>query len=347
MTEMAPKTDMPSMGSISSMASPPLPRIGALGVGWIGRHRLAGVLDDGAARLVAVADPDADAARDAAALGGAAVVDGLDALLDRGLDGLLIATPSALHAEQARAALDRGVAVFCQKPLARTAAEACAVVDAARRADRLLGVDFSYRHIAGVAQMRELVEAGALGRVFAVELVFHNAYGPDKPWFRDPARSGGGCLIDLGVHLVDLALWMLPGARVVEVAGQCFAGGVAARPDRCEDYAAATLRLADGAVVRLVTSWNLHAGQDAVIEAAFRGTAGAVTLHNVGGSFYDFRAEHHTGTRRRVIAEPPDAWGARAAVAWARRLRHDRGFDPAVEQAVAVAEVIDRAYGRA
>lgn len=344
MTEMAPK--MGAMASMASIPSPPLPRIGALGVGWIGRHRLAGVLDDGAARLVAVADPDADAAHAAAAPAGAAVVDGLDALLAHGLDGLLIATPSALHAEQARAALDAGVAVFCQKPLARTAAEARAVVDAARRADRLLGVDLSYRHIAGVAQMRELVEAGALGRVFAVELVFHNAYGPDKAWFRDPSRSGGGCLIDLGVHLVDLALWMLPGARVVEVAGQCFAGGAAATPDRCEDYVAATLRLEDGAVVRLVTSWNLHAGQDAVIEATFRGTEGAVTLANVDGSFYDFRVEHHTGTRRQVIAEPPDAWGARAAVAWARRLRRDRGFDPAVEQAVAVAEVIDRVYGR-
>lgn len=101
-----------------------LPRIGALGVGWIGRHRLRGVLDGGAAALVAVADPDAAAAADAAALAGARVVRDLDALIDCGLDGLLIATPSALHADQAVAALDRGVAVFCQKPLARTAAEA-------------------------------------------------------------------------------------------------------------------------------------------------------------------------------------------------------------------------------
>lgn len=323
-----------------------LPRIGALGVGWIGRHRLRGVLDEGAAALVAVADPDATAAADAAALAGARVVRDLDALIDCGLDGLLIATPSALHADQAVAALDRGVAVFCQKPLARTAAEARRVVDAARRADRLLGVDFSYRHIAGVAQMRERLRSGALGRVFAVELVFHNAYGPDKPWFRDPVRSGGGCLIDLGVHLVDLALWLLPEARVVKVAGCCFVGGEPATPDRCEDYAAATLLLADGAQVRLVTSWNLHAGQDAVIEASFRGTRGAVALTNIGGSFYDFRVEQHVGTRREVIAAPPDDWGARSAVAWARRLRSDGRFDREVEQAVAVADVIDRIYGR-
>jgi predicted dehydrogenase len=45
--------------------------------------------------------------------------------------------------------------------------------------------------------------------VFAVDLVFHNAYGPDKPWFYDPELSGGGCVMDLGVHLVDLALWSL------------------------------------------------------------------------------------------------------------------------------------------
>lgn len=327
------------------------PRIACLGVGWIGRHRLAGVLDAGAARLVAVADPDREAAEAAAALADdVAIAADLDALLAHDPDGLLIATPSALHAEQARAALERGVAVFCQKPLARTAAEARAVVEAARRADRLLGVDFSYRHVAGAPELRALLRSGAIGEVFAVDLVFHNAYGPDKPWLRDPARAGGGCLVDLGVHLVDLALWALPGARVVDVDGACFADGrpldPAALADVCEDYAAATLRLDSGALIRLTCSWNLHAGRDAVIEAAFRGTRGGAVLYNVGGSFYDFRAEHHTGTQRRVLAEPPDAWGPRAAIAWARRLRRDRRFDPAVTDAVTVAEVIDAIYRR-
>ena len=91
---------------------------------------------------------------------GARLVSTLDELLDLGLDGVVIATPSALHAAQSIRALERGAAVFCQKPLGRTAAEARAVVDAARAADRLLGVDLSYRFTEGMRRIREIVRAG-------------------------------------------------------------------------------------------------------------------------------------------------------------------------------------------
>src|SRR3954471_7558199 len=79
----------------------------------------------------------------------------------------------------------------------------------AGRADLRLGIDFSYRFVEGARRIRELVAAGELGRVYAARLVFHNAYGPDKEWFYDRARSGGGCVIDLGTHLIDLLLWIL------------------------------------------------------------------------------------------------------------------------------------------
>ncbi|HEX2560114.1 Gfo/Idh/MocA family protein, partial [Phenylobacterium sp.] len=158
------------------------PRIGFLGVGWIGRHRMEGMLATGAVEAAAVADPSAEMVDEALRLApGAERVGGLDELLALDLDGLVIATPSALHAEQSIAALERGCAVFCQKPLGRTAQEARAVVDAARAADRLLAVDLSYRFTDGMRRIRELISAGELGRVFAVDLTFHNAYGPDKP----------------------------------------------------------------------------------------------------------------------------------------------------------------------
>ncbi|MFY0581591.1 Gfo/Idh/MocA family protein [Cystobacter fuscus] len=127
-------------------------------------------------------------------------MDSLEALLDLGLDGVVIATPSAFHAEQSVRALERGVAVFCQKPLGRTQEEVRRVVDAARAADRLLGVDLSYRFTTGMRRLRECIQSGALGDIHAVNLVFHNAYGPDKAWFYDPRLSGGGCVMDLGIH---------------------------------------------------------------------------------------------------------------------------------------------------
>ncbi len=327
----------------------PLPRIGFLGLGWIGQHRMRALLSDCACEVAAVADPSA-AARDASQqlAPAARMLESLDELLAFQLDGAVIATPSALHAAQARALLKRGIAVFCQKPLARTAQETAAIVAAARAADRLLGCDLSYRHTEAMRRIRNCVAEGELGTVYAADLVFHNAYGPDKAWFRDPALAGGGCMIDLGTHLIDLALWTLGFPAVERVASRLYAQGrlLARDSDEVEDYAVAQLDLAGGTVVRIACSWNLAAGRDAVIEAHFHGTRGGAAMRNCNGSFYDFAAERYEGTRRTPLADPPDEWGGRAIVAWARRLAAGARYDPAIETAVQVAAALDAIYGR-
>jgi predicted dehydrogenase len=305
------------------------PRLGYLGDGWIGRHRRAAVEASGVAVTAAVADPAVEGA-----------LDGLDELLALRPDGIVIATPSALHPEQALAALELGIPVFCQKPLALDATSARRVVDAARAADVPVGVDLSYRLTAAALCVYEAVRSGELGEVFAVDLAFHNAYGPDKAWYRDPALCGGGCLLDLGIHLVDLALWALGSPRVEQVEGRTIGG-------QLEHYAAAQLELEGGILVRLACSWYLHAGRDCVFEAAFHGTAGGVAMRNVAGSFYDFRAERSRGTSTELLAGPPDDWGGRTVVEWAERVARGDGFDPAAESHVAVHDVLDRIYGRA
>jgi len=336
--------------AVSTGGPPPSlrPRIGFAGIGWIGRNRLEAIAASGVAEIVGILDPSQDmiaAARDLAPV--ATQAGTLEELLDLDLEGVVIATPSALHAEQAITALERGVAVFCQKPLGRNAAETAAVVRAASSNDLLLAVDLSYRHVLAFQTLREVVRSGEIGRVFGVEVVFHNAYGPDKPWFYDPAQAGGGCVMDLGIHLVDMALWVLDFPRVEAVDSRLFAGGIPVRElDRVEDYATAHLDLAGGTSVQLACSWNLPAGRDAVISATFYGTTGGVAVHNVGGSFYDFVAERYRGTSREILAGPPDAWGGRAAVAWARDLAAGSGFDPEAECLISVAEVLDRIYGR-
>lgn len=325
------------------------PRIGFLGAGWIGAHRMEAILAAGQVEAAGIADPAPERLDAAMALApSAAPADGLDGLLALDLDGIVIATPSALHAEQAVKALQRGVAVFCQKPLGRTAAEAAAVVDAARTADRLLGVDLSYRHTEAMRRIRELIQAGALGDVFACDLVFHNAYGPDKPWFYDRNLSGGGCVMDLGVHLVDLALWALDFPVVRKVSSTLMAGGapLGRDADQVEDYATATLELENGASVRLACSWRLNAGCEAQISASFYGAQAGAEMRNVSGSFYDFTAQLNRGTSGEVLADPPDAWGGRAAVEWARRLAAGQRFDPECERLVQLSQVLDRIYAR-
>jgi predicted dehydrogenase len=326
-----------------------MPRLGFLGLGWIGLHRMRALLAEQACRVAAVADTSAEARASAQQLvREARVVGSLDELLECDLDGVVIATPSALHAAQASALLQRGIAVFCQKPLARTAQETAAIIAAARRADRLLGCDFSYRFTEGMRRIRRCVSEGELGSVYAADLVFHNAYGPDKLWFRDPVLSGGGCMIDLGTHLVDLALWTLGFPKVGRVTSRLYAQGrpLPAGSSEVEDYAIAQLDLDSGAVVRLACSWNLSAGRDAVIEAHFHGSHGGAALRNCNGSFYDFAAERHEGTRRIALADPPDAWGGRAILAWARQLAADGRYSPAIESALHVATTLDAIYGR-
>lgn len=349
MSDVAALTHKAAPGDDKKIAQP---RVGFLGLGWIGRHRMEAMRESGLVHVAALCDPSPDAVLQAGeSAPEAAVMGSFQELLSAHLDGIVIATPSALHAEQAIAALERGVAVFCQKPLARATSETRRVVAAARAADRLLCVDLSYRFIEGVAQIRDMAARGELGDVYAANLVFHNAYGPDKAWFYNPELSGGGCVIDLGIHLVDLALWTLGFPGVVNVTSRLFSAGkpllaYAGKPGTVEDYAVASIDLDNGAAVQLACSWKLQAGYDAVIEASFYGTGGGAALRNRDGSFYDFTVERYHGTTRQTLSAPPDDWGGRAAVDWARRLAAGERFDPSVERMVDVASTLDKIYGR-
>jgi predicted dehydrogenase len=327
------------------------PRVGFLGVGWIGRHRMSAIVATGAVEIAAISDPSAEMMTEALMLvPDAAIAGSLDEMLAMELDGLVIASPSAMHAGQAIRALEAGLAVFCQKPLGREAAEVRAVVNAARAADRLLAVDLSYRFTAGMQKIAEFVRGGEIGHVHAIDLVFHNAYGPDKPWFYDRALSGGGCVMDLGVHLVDLALWTMDFPELQgPVQAALSAGGVALKSGDAavEDFAIANFALKGGPIVRLACSWRLHAGRAAEIVASFYGTEGGAALRNIDGSFYDFTAERYWGTATETLASPPDDWGGRSAAEWARRLAAGEKFDAAAEGLVRVAEVLDQIYAAA
>ena len=322
-------------------------RLGFLGTGWIGRNRMEAMLGTGQAVAAAICDPSPEMAEQAKALAPLALeTESLEAMLALKLDGVVIATPSALHAEQCIQAFDAGAAVFCQKPLGRTAAEVEAVLAAAERADRLLGVDLSYRHTAAMQAIRERVRAGELGTPFAADLTFHNAYGPQSGWFWDPALSGGGCLIDLGVHLVDLALWMFDFPELTQARAILLRDGHPAAPDEVEDFATAHLTLGNGVDVRIACSWNLNAGADAVIEASFYGTDAGARMRNQDGSFFDFAADLLKGRNAERIASPPDDWGGHAASEWVAKLAAGERFSASTEGLIETARVLDRLYGR-
>lgn len=321
-------------------------RLGFAGVGWIGRHRMDAAVGSGIVEVAALADPLPTAI--AAAIDSypaADVCTTFEDLLDSDLDGIVLATPSALHASQAIAALERGFPVFCQKPLGRNARETAAVIAAAESADLLLDVDLSYRFTEGMQRIKELVSEGELGDILSIECVFHNAYGPDKPWFYSRRCSGGGCLLDLGIHLVDLALWCLDFPEVQGACGVVHESQRGEAGDKVEDFAAGLVHLNDGGILQISTSWGSHSGCDAEIQMRLLGTQGGACFRNVNGSFYDFMAERFYPDRSRErLSGAPDDWGGRAIHAWVRSLADSRRFDPEIRHLIGVARVLDQLY---
>ncbi|MDP4194299.1 MAG: Gfo/Idh/MocA family oxidoreductase [Bacteroidota bacterium] len=323
------------------------PKIGFLGVGWIGRNRMESIAKSGLVEIMGIADPSRELVQKAKELAPRAVgFSNLKEMLSLELDGIVIATPSAMHAEQAIIALENKLAVFCQKPLGRNAKETTMVIQAARTANRLLGVDLSYRYLKGMQRIKSILDNGDLGKIFAANLVFHNAYGPDKPWFYDPRLSGGGCVIDLGIHLIDLLLWLFKNPRVDTVSSRLFSQGniLIDHNEAVEDFASSRIDLSNGTSVNMTCSWKISAGCNAVIEASFYGTHGAVSVKNINGSFYDFKAERYNGTAVEVLSEPPDDWGPRAALRWSEMLVKNNGFNEEISDLANVASVLDRIY---
>jgi len=330
------------------MSARALPRLGFIGAGWIGLSRLKSVLASGTAEISAIYDAE-PAARQRVLAESPTTQEcaSLEQLLASPLDGVVIATPSALHAEQCRAALDRGLAVFCQKPLARSLAETEAVVSAAERADRLLRVDLCYRQTRALGRVRELARSGEIGDIYAAELVFHNAYGPDKSWARDLSLAGGGCLIDLGTHLLDAAFWITGDAKIERCAANLYSGTrlLELGESTVEDFAQCQLRTTRGMSLSLTCSWGSSFGRDAQIRLSLFGSKGGASFENVDGSFYEFRALRFHSTSRSSLQEPPDDWGGRAILQWVAELGESPRYRPD-NDLIDLARALDSLYGR-
>ena len=326
------------------------PRLAFVGTGWIGLSRLKSLARHQISTTVAIADPVAEnAARALEQCPAAEKCQTIEEVIETKPDGIVIATPSALHFEQSMLALSHGIPVFCQKPLARDSQESKLIIDKAREKDKLLGVDLSYRFTDGMQKIYELAHSGKLGKIFAADLVFHNAYGPDKEWFYNPKLSGGGCLVDLGIHLVDLAMWILNFPETGNASSSLFSNGkwIDKGQEISEDYVTAQFETSQGAVVRITCSWNLSAGKDAEIKASFYGTDASAVFTNLNGSFYDFEAYLNHKTKAECISSPPDDWGGQALIDWTRKLQKSNRFDESIATYEKVAKVIDKVYGRA
>jgi predicted dehydrogenase len=186
------------------------PGVAIIGCGLIGQKRAKAL---GSARLVACADISLDRAQELAmvAPGAATTSDWKPIISHPGVDIVIVATTNNMLAEISCAAVHEGKHVLVEKPAGRNTKELDAIETAARKAGVLVRVGFNHRYHSALRKARELYETGAMGEIMFIRGRYGHGgrVGYDKEWRANPKISGGGELIDQGVHLIDLARWFL------------------------------------------------------------------------------------------------------------------------------------------
>ena len=257
-------------------------RVAVVGCGAVAqRVHLPGLRSAGA-EVVAFASRSRSSSEEAARQwGGGEVLDDWRAVLKHpGVDALDVCTPNANHAEIALAAAAAGKHVLVEKPMAMTVEEADRMAEAARRSRVVLMPAHNARFRRPFVAMREAVATGDIGRVVAFRCAWGHAgpqeWAPTADWFRDPARSGGGALIDLGVHAADVLRAVLDDEPVAVSALLWPDPAPADAGDgRVEELAQLVVRFSEGALGTLQASWAVSTGADH--QLTVQGTTG--TLH--------------------------------------------------------------------
>lgn len=236
-------------------------RVAVLGAGAIAQvvhlpilSRMRGV------ELAAVSDKDPRTARTIATrfgvTGGARATE--EVLADETIDAVVVCTPSNRHEDNVREALRAGKFVLCEKPLALTA-DGVARVLAEEGAGERLQVAMNQRFRADARALRSFVQSGELGDVFYLKTGWLNRATPrGRTWRESKATAGGGAFMDLGIQMLDLALWMLGHPRAERISAQMHR----VRGSEVEDAAALLLRLEGDRVINLEVTWKLLSAKD-------------------------------------------------------------------------------------
>jgi predicted dehydrogenase len=200
------------------------------------------------------------------------------------LDAVSICTPNHLHEPMAVAALAAGKHVLCEKPLATTLEQGERIAAAARASDRVFMIGFSRRYREDSRAVKAIVDAGELGQIYHAHTGWlRRRWNPSvRGWFLSKQHSGGGPLIDLGVHMLDLALWFMGNPRAISVSGSVayqfgerIGGGI---PVDVEDLASAFIRLENGATILLEASWYSYSGTGDHVFTRLLGSHGGAKL---------------------------------------------------------------------
>jgi predicted dehydrogenase len=278
-------------------------RVGVVGLGWAGETHIKSYLQIPGVEVVAIADTNQTQLNKLGETYNVKYLfhDWKDLVEHPELDIVSVCTPNFLHAPVSIAALDHHKHVLCEKPLARSAEEAEGMVRAAVDNRRVLDVAFNHRQRGDVQVLKQYIDLGGLGRIYHAKASWMRRSGiPGMGgWFTHREMAGGGPLIDLGVHVLDMALYLLGEPKPVTVSAMTYAElgprGRGGRGDRklitgeggyeVEDLATAFLRFEDGSTLLLEASWATYGKKGDDFGVELYGTEGGA---NIDVQFYNW-----------------------------------------------------------
>ncbi len=271
-------------------------RVGVIGAG-IGELHLAAYRKLPRVEIAALAGLDDERVRRVAAEQGVPQTfrEYADLLAAPGIDAVSVCLPNALHLPVTLAALEANKHVLVEKPLARTADEGRSMVAAARERERVLMIAFNHRYRGDVQWVKQYVESGAIGRVYYAKAHWMRRAGIPRlgSWFVSKEQAGGGPLVDLGVHVLDMAMYLMGEPRATAVSANTYAEfgprglknwdlrdqfSNERRPYEVEDLGTAFVRLEGGATLLLEASWATHSAAGDDFGVTLYGTEGGVEL---------------------------------------------------------------------
>lgn len=334
-----------------------------LGMGW---GHLAGYMEHPDVEVVAVADR-IEAKRENAKKEfnlPKVYAEGIDMIRNEKLDILSVAVPNNQHGELTIAGLEAGANVLCEKPMAMNTAEAQEMLDTAARLGLKLGIDFSYRFNPQSRAMKDLVDAGRLGEIYYGRSVwlrrrgvpglgsgFNTKGGGAGSWFFDKSQSGGGPLIDLGVHRLDLALWLMGYPEPAWVMGSTYckiAGKLAAERGldyTVEDLACAMIKFKNGATLELDAAWASNIKENEQMSTRILGDKGGLYQYNLNEG-YTWDAEYYQDMEGRQFDSKLHSSPEVRNAFWlfADAVRDDTPFLVQPEEGVVVMRLLDAIY---
>ena len=249
------------------------PRVGIIGVGTIGRTHVNSWKANGVTP-VAYADANPTALETTVAeFGGEGFADGLDLIASGTVDIVSICTPPVFHKDLVIASVETGVAVLCEKPMARNLADAEVMFEAIERTGTLFTVGFCHRFQPHLEALKALIEDGELGTVMSYRNRFAgHKKDAEKTWFANQAIAGGGVLSDTSVHSIDTFRYLIGDPVHIHAftsTRETELGPVL----EVDDTAVLTVQTADGTIGVIESSWRTPAGEWSFAVYGTNGTA--------------------------------------------------------------------------